>query len=52
VELVARFSDIDLNSERISGGKFKRFTPMVNWYLTDYLRLVAAYGVGRSTAST
>ncbi|HEY4010403.1 MAG TPA: porin [Acidobacteriaceae bacterium] len=47
VELVARYSDIDLDSERISGGKFKRFTPMVNWYLTDYLRLVAAYGVGR-----
>ena len=47
VELVARYSDINLDSELISGGKFKRFTPMVNWYLTDYLRLVAAYGVGR-----
>jgi phosphate-selective porin OprO and OprP len=45
--LVARYSDIDLNSERISGGQFKRFTPMVNWYLTDYLRIAAAYGVGR-----
>lgn len=47
VELVARFSDIDLDNQLISGGKFKRFTPMVNWYLTDYLRLEAAYGVGR-----
>src|ERR1700761_7877531 len=47
VELVARFSDIDLDSEKISGGKFKRFTPGANWYLTDYLRLVATYGVGR-----
>jgi phosphate-selective porin OprO/OprP len=47
VELVARFSDIDLDSELVHGGKFKRFTPMVNWYLTDYLRLEAAYGVGR-----
>ena len=47
IELVARYSDINLDSERISGGKFKRFTPMVNWYLTDYLRLAAAYGVGR-----
>ena len=47
VELVARYSDIDLDSELIHGGKFKRFTPMVNWYLTDYLRLEAAYGVGR-----
>jgi phosphate-selective porin OprO/OprP len=47
IELVARYSDIDLDSELIHGGKFKRFTPMVNWYLTDYLRLVATYGVGR-----
>ncbi len=47
VELVARYSDIDLDNKLISGGKFKRFTPMVNWYLTDYLRLEAAYGVGR-----
>ena len=47
IEVVARYSDIDLDSERIQGGKFKRFTPMVNWYLTDYLRLVATYGVGR-----
>jgi phosphate-selective porin OprO/OprP len=47
VELVARYSDINLDSQLISGGKFKRFTPMVNWYLTDYLRLEAAYGIGR-----
>jgi len=47
VELVARFSDIDLDSELVHGGKFKRFTPMVSWYLTDYLRLFAVYGVGR-----
>jgi phosphate-selective porin OprO/OprP len=47
VELVARYSDINLDNQLISGGKFKRFTPMVNWYLTDYLRLEAAYGIGR-----
>jgi phosphate-selective porin OprO/OprP len=47
VELVARFSDIDLDSGTLQGGKFWRFTPMVNWYLTDYLRLVGAYGIGR-----
>jgi len=46
VELVARFSDIDLNSGTLKGGKFWRFTPMVNWYLTDYLRLEGAYGIG------
>lgn len=47
VELVARFSDIDLDSGTLTGGKFQRFTPMVNWYLTDYLRLVGTYGIGR-----
>jgi phosphate-selective porin OprO and OprP len=47
VELVARFSDIDLDSGTLHGGKFWRFTPMVNWYLTDYLRLVGTYGIGR-----
>ncbi len=46
VELVARFSDIDLDSGTLTGGKFWRFTPMVNWYLTDYLRLVGTYGIG------
>ena len=46
VELVARFSDIDLVSGTLQGGKFWRFTPMVNWYLTDYLRLVGTYGIG------
>ena len=47
VELVARFSDIDLDSGKLQGGKSWRFTPMVNWYLTDYLRLVGTYGIGR-----
>jgi phosphate-selective porin OprO/OprP len=47
IELVARYSDINLDSELVHGGKFKRFTPMVNWFLTDYLRLVATYGVAR-----
>jgi phosphate-selective porin OprO/OprP len=47
VELVARFSDIDLDSQGISGGKFKRFTPGANWYLTSYLRLEGFYGIGR-----
>src|SRR5271168_4912568 len=47
VELVARFSDIELDSGTLHGGKFWRFTPMVNWYLTDYLRFVGTYGIGR-----
>jgi phosphate-selective porin OprO/OprP len=32
-ELVARFSYIDLDGGTIRGGRFWRFTPMVNWHL-------------------
>ncbi|HEY7819490.1 MAG TPA: porin, partial [Vicinamibacteria bacterium] len=45
-ELVARFSYIDLDSGEAEGGKFWRFTPMVNWHLSDHLRLELAYGYG------
>ena len=31
---------------RSHGGTFWRFTPMVNWYLSDHLRLETAYGYG------
>ena len=30
----------------IRGGRFWRFTPMVNWHLSDQLRLEVAYGYG------
>lgn len=45
-ELVARFSYIDLDSGSLRGGKFWRFTPMVNWHLSDNVRLEMVYGVG------
>ena len=45
-ELVARFSYTDLDSGPIQGGKFWRFTPMVNWYLSDNVRLEFTYGFG------
>jgi phosphate-selective porin OprO/OprP len=45
-ELVARFSYIDLKDDPIRGGKFWRLTPMVNWYLSDHVRLEMAYGYG------
>jgi phosphate-selective porin OprO/OprP len=45
-ELVARFSYSDLDDQAIHGGTFWRFTPMVNWYLSDHLRLETAYGYG------
>jgi len=45
-ELVANFSYADLNSGPIQGGQFWRFTPMVNWHLSDNVRLEIAYGYG------
>jgi phosphate-selective porin OprO/OprP len=45
-ELVGRVSYIDLDSRAIRGGRFWRVTPMVNWYLSDQLRLEFAYGYG------
>jgi phosphate-selective porin OprO/OprP len=46
-EAVLRLSYIDLDAGAIHGGRFWRLTPMVNWYLSDHLRLELAYGVGR-----
>lgn len=45
-EVVTRFSYIDLDSGPLRGGRFWRFTPMVNWYLSDHVRLEWAYGYG------
>jgi phosphate-selective porin OprO/OprP len=45
-ELVFRYSNIDLDSRNLQGGRFRRFTPMVNWYLSDNVRLEIAYGYG------
>jgi phosphate-selective porin OprO/OprP len=46
-EALVRFSYIDLDDEQVRGGRFWRLTPMVNWYLSDSLRLELAYGVGK-----
>jgi phosphate-selective porin OprO and OprP len=45
-EAVLNFSYVDYDTESIRGGTFWRLTPMVNWYLSDNLRFVAAYGYG------
>ena len=45
-ELVLRVSYIDLDSGPVLGGKFWRITPMVNWFLSDHVRLEANYGYG------
>jgi len=47
LEAVLRLSYIDLDDGPIRGGRFWRLTPMVNWYLSDHLRLELAYGVGQ-----
>jgi phosphate-selective porin OprO/OprP len=45
-EIVARFSYVDLDGGPLAGGKFWRFTPMVNWHLSDNVRLALTYGYG------
>jgi phosphate-selective porin OprO/OprP len=45
-ELVGRVSYIDLEDSHVRGGRFWRVTPMVNWHLSDQLRLEIAYGYG------
>lgn len=46
-EAVARLSYIDLDDGTHLGGKFWRFTPMVNWHLSDHMRFELAYGYGQ-----
>jgi phosphate-selective porin OprO and OprP len=46
-ELVVRGSYVDLDSGNIEGGRFWRVTPMINWYLTDFVRIELVYGYGR-----
>jgi phosphate-selective porin OprO/OprP len=45
-EVVLRYSYSNLDSRAVQGGRFWRVTPMLNWYLTDNLRLEFAYGWG------
>ena len=45
-EIVARYSYVNLDSDSLQGGKFWRFTPMVNWHLDDSVRLEFVYGYG------
>lgn len=46
IEAVLRASYIDLDGGTLRGGKFWRITPMINWYLSDSVRLELAYGYG------
>jgi phosphate-selective porin OprO/OprP len=46
-EVVTKYSYADLRDRGIDGGIFWRVTPMLNWHLTDNVRLELGYGVGR-----
>lgn len=46
LETVLQVSYSNYDSDTLSGGKFWRVTPMVNWYLDDHLRLEFTYGFG------
>ena len=43
VELLARYSRIDLDSDGISGGQEHNWTLGANWYITPYLKFQANY---------
>lgn len=45
-EIVLRYSTLDLDGGTITGGKFWRITPMINWYLSPNIRLELTYGYG------
>lgn len=46
IEGLVRYSALDLNDGLVQGGKFRRITPMVNWYLSPIVRFEVAYGYG------
>lgn len=43
-EALLRITRLDLDDGLLRGGKLWRITPMLNWYLSDNLRLEMAYG--------
>jgi phosphate-selective porin OprO and OprP len=47
LEAVLRYSYSDFDSGTIHGGRFWRITPMLNWYLSDNVRLEFVYGYGQ-----
>jgi phosphate-selective porin OprO/OprP len=45
-EVVAHYSYADLDDGTLTGGRYWRFTPMLNWYLSDHVRWETIYGYG------
>jgi len=46
-ELVVRYSKLDLDDGKISGGTFWRITPNLNWYMSDNVHFFLTYGYGK-----
>jgi phosphate-selective porin OprO/OprP len=46
-EFVLRWSYVDLDGGTITGGRFWRLTPAINWYASANVRLVGEYGYGQ-----
>ena len=46
IEAAVFASTLDLNDGSVHGGKMTRITPMINWYLTQYMRMEFIYGYG------
>ena len=48
LEAVLRLSYSDLDGGTVTGGKFWRITPMLNWHVSDEVRLAFVYGYGKT----
>jgi phosphate-selective porin OprO/OprP len=46
IEAVLNLSTFNLDDGNIKGGQFTRVTPMINWYLAQFLRWEFIYGYG------
>ncbi|HMC55647.1 MAG TPA: porin [Gemmatimonadaceae bacterium] len=46
IEVGLQLSNTDLDGGTVQGGKFWRFTPVLNWHLSDEARLEFEYGYG------
>jgi len=46
VDIVLRFSTLDLDDGLINGGKIWRISPQVNWYISKNIRFELMYGYG------
>ncbi len=47
IEIVLQYSTHDLNGGNLKGGKMWRITPMLNWYMSNNVRMELVYGYGK-----